>query len=69
MLVCIWTGLTLNSTWPKGAEWVQPEGARMGSIKVSIAPGIKDDEGTADAQGLEERIPGRRRNDMEPDKA
>lgn len=42
---------------------MQPEGARMSSIKYSTTSDIKGDEGTADSQGLEERILGRQRND------
>lgn len=45
---------------------MQPEGARMSSIKFSTTPDIKGDEGTADGQGLEERILGRQRNDRVP---
>lgn len=68
-MVYIWTWLTLTSTWHKGGECVQPEGARMSSIKFSTTTDIKGDEGTADDQGLEERILGRQRNDIESNKA
>lgn len=41
----------------------------MSSIKFSTTTDIKGDEGTADDQGLEERILGRQRNDIESNKA
>lgn len=42
---------------------MQPEGARMSSIKFSTTSDIKGGEGTAGDQSLEERILGRQRND------
>lgn len=42
---------------------MQPEGARVSSIKFSTTSDIKGGERTADDQGLEERILGRQRND------